>query len=183
MKKTLSTLALTGLFLAPLANAVPITINFNYSDPAGVSAVANLTATSLGGGNYLATSGTLTLSGGTGLLNGSYSLVPGGPTVFYPPGFQVDNVIYPASDPILDSLGLIGFKAGSTYLNIWGNAPGNYSLYTYNTDSGGYSYAYTFDVGGQTGNSLTVKVPDGGATLGLLGVALVGMGWARRKLA
>ena len=178
MKKTLTLLALTGLSLAPLANAVPITINFSYNDGAPVAGVASLTATSQGGGVYLATAGTLTLSGGTGLLNGSYSLVPGGPTVFTVPGFNVDNLIYPGSDPILDVFGLIGFQSASTFLNLWGNSPGNYSLYTFDTNVG-YTYTHDgpFDVIAQVG------VPDGGATVGLLGLGLAGMGWARRKLA
>lgn len=173
MKKTLTTLALTGFLLAPLANADTIQISFSYNDPNPVSGVATLTATDLGGGQFLATAGTLTLSGGNGLQTGTYSLIPGGPAVFGIPGFSVDDLVFPGSDPILDVYGLAGFQYANTYLNIWGNSPGNYSLYT----GGDNNYSYNGPI------TFTAQVPDGGTTLGLLGVALVGLGWARRKLA
>jgi hypothetical protein len=96
-----------------------------------------LTATDEGGGVFLATSGTLTVTGSSNgnVAVGTYSLIPNpsGLPVSSPSGyFLIDDLFYPASDPTLDTWGLL-FGAGGTELNVWGNSPGNYSFYTANS--------------------------------------------------
>lgn len=183
MKGTLTALALSALFLAPLANAVPITIHFSYDDGAPVTAVASVNATPIPGGGFWATDGTFTLTGGARHLNESFDLVPGGTAefpVFDPtPGVTADNMVYPWSDPVLDFWGLVGVQSANFYVTVFGSGPGRYGISTYDSDLD--TFLYTFE--GPITTSIHIGVPDGGATVGLLGVALVGMGWARRKLA
>ncbi len=109
-------------------------IAFSFADFAGDGATGILTASSLGGGDYLATGGAVIVDGPAA---GIYTIVPGGPAAFSIPGFLVDNVIYTTSNPILDTYGL-ALVSGTTYLNIWGTGPDTYSFYTYNTATSSY---------------------------------------------
>jgi len=88
--------------------------------------------------------------------------------VFGVPGFNVDNVLYPAGDPILDVYGL-AFGSGSLTINIWGNGPGNYSFYSYD---GNYNVAYD-----GPGTATATAVPEPTSLLllssGLLGIARI----------
>ena len=104
---------------------------FTFSiGPQGGSGV--LTSADLGGGQLLATAGTLTVSAGSNI--GTYSLYPGGPGVNTSPGgaFLFDDLMFPARDPVLDVDGLL-FQGGGNEVNIWGNSPGNYSFYSWNS--------------------------------------------------
>ncbi len=89
-----------------------------------------LTSQDLGGGELLATTGSLTVTGGSDL--GTYPLYPGGPGVTTSPGgaFIFDDLVFPAQDPTLDPDGLV-FVGGGSEINIWGNSLDNYSFYTY----------------------------------------------------
>src|SRR5208283_1909428 len=112
-----------------------------------------------GNGQFLANSGTLTVTGGNDI--GTFTLYPGGPGVTLSPmgGFDYDNLLYPfypTLNPPLDEDGLLFFTSGLE-INIWGNSPGNYSFYDYN--GSGYvtqlneNGTFTLDVapgGGQT---------------------------------
>ena len=128
------------LVIAAQARA-SITFDLEYSDPAGNVAHGQLIATALGNDQYLATSGTLdvTASSNPGVV-GSYSIVAGGPAAFYSPAgaFIADNVLYyPNQDPYLDVYGLLAFQsAAGVELNLWGNGPGNYSLYAWQAGNG-----------------------------------------------
>jgi len=102
-----------------------------------------LTAQDLGSGEMLATTGSLTVTGGSDL--GTYALYPGGPGVTTSPAgaFVFDDLIFPAADPTLDTDGVVFAGAGKE-INIWGNSAGNYSFYTY------------------TGGTYTTQVTSGG---------------------
>jgi len=138
----------------------------------GNTGYADLTATSLGGGEFLATAGTLVVTGGVD--KGSYALIPGGPAPFISPSgyFEADNVLYPASDPVLDQYGLLFGKSGLE-INIWGNSPGNYTF----ADNTGYSF---------TGSgTVTASVPEASSLATLLGFGIFNLATVfgfRRKL-
>jgi hypothetical protein len=144
MKKLQLAIMAAALIIAVQARA-SIVFDLQYSDPSGNVANGLLTATSLGNGQYLATSGILNVTASSNPNDvGSYSLVPDGPGLTVSPSgaFIVDNVLYYPGDPYLDVDGLLGFASvAGIELNLWGNGPGNYSLYTYQPGSG-YTLAY-----------------------------------------
>ena len=120
-----------GVFFVSKGGDGDPTFQFSYSDSSGNVANGTLTATDLGGGQYLATGGTLTVTGGADV--GTYSLYPGGPGVTTSPSgaFIYDNVVTSGSNPFLDVDGLL-FTGGGLEINIWGNSPNNYSFYSSN---------------------------------------------------
>jgi PEP-CTERM motif len=109
-----------------------------------------------------------------GLDIGSYSLSPAGPGVTISPfgAFAVDNVLYPASDPFLDVWGLL-FTGGGLEINIWGNAPDNYSFYSHNGSS--------FNVADASVSTFSASAVPEPATFLLLGTSLLGFGVLRRR--
>jgi hypothetical protein len=119
----------------------PITFTFDIGGNVGFG---TLMTTDMGGGQFWATSGTLTVT--AGLDAGSYSIVPGGPsqTTSSLGAFFYDNLVIPASDPALDMNGLL-FSNGSKEINIWGNSPGNYSFWdAISNGSGGFTYGVQY---------------------------------------
>jgi hypothetical protein len=137
----------------------PITFSFNLG---GYIGSGTLMSTNEGGGNFLATSGTLTMAP-TSIAdaNNTYCLVPIGA----PPGsfwtsplgaFFYDNILAPGANPIFPTIyGLLfsntfqacgqGFN-GSDEINIWATnsppgSPGHYSFYDYSVGAG-YGIAY-----------------------------------------
>jgi len=109
-------------------------INFSFTI-SPQTAYGSVNVTDQGGGNWLATSGTLTVTGGADV--GTWSLIPGGPGVTTSPlgAFLYDNVITPAANPALDVDGLL-FGIPGKELNVWGNSANNYSFYDYTPASG-----------------------------------------------
>jgi hypothetical protein len=117
---------------------------------------ASLNITDEGNGQFLATAGTLTVTGGNDI--GTYPLHPGGPGVTLSPldAFNYDNLVFPLADPTLDVEGLL-FTGPGLEINIWGNSPGNYSFYDYSAGAYGTQLALSATVtvdpapgGGQT---------------------------------
>ena len=92
------------------------------------TAYGSLNVTDQGGGTWLATAGSLTVTGGSDV--GTYTLIPGGPGVTTSPlgSFLYDNVLTPSANPALDVDGLL-FGAAGKELNVWGNSADNYSFY------------------------------------------------------
>jgi len=106
------------------------TYSFTIGSQIGFGA---LTLADLGSGNFLATAGNLTVTGGNGV--GTYPLYPVGPaTVASPSGlFEVDDIFLPGQDPVLDLEGIL-FVGSGIEINLWGNNTDNYSFYI---ESGG----------------------------------------------
>lgn len=102
-------------------------INFSFTLGAN-TAYGSVNVTDRGGGVWLATSGSLTVTGGVDV--GTWTLYPGGPASTTSPlgSFTYDNVITPANNPALDTGGLL-FRIGTKELNVWGNSANNYSFY------------------------------------------------------
>jgi len=126
---------------------------FDFSFTIGPnSGYGRLNTTDIFNGQYLATAGTLTVTGGADV--GSYPLYPGGPGVTTSPAgaFVYDNVLYPSANPDIDVDGPL-FIGSGLEINIWGNAPNDYEFDDY---TGG---GYTNDV---TGEPFTFSAAPGG---------------------
>lgn len=110
-------------------------INFSFTISAQ-TASGSVNVTDQGGGKWLATSGSLIVTGGADV--GTYTLIPGGPGVTTSPlgGFIYDNLITPSANPALDVDGLL-FGVTGKEINVWGNSANNYSFYDYNGTSYG----------------------------------------------
>lgn len=131
-------------------------INFSFTISTQ-TAFGSVNVTDQGGGVWLATSGTLTVTGGADV--GTWTLIPGGPGVTTSPlgGFLYDNLITPAANPALDVDGLL-FGITGKELNVWGNSANNYSFYDFTT-AGGYGTQLT-----AIGNFAFQPAPSGGQT-------------------
>lgn len=117
------------------ASASSTVINFSFVINTTETAYGSVNVTDQGGGVWLATSGSLTITGGADL--GTWSLIPGGPGITLSPlgRFDYDNVITPSANPALDVDGLL-FGTATEEINVWGNSPSNYSFY--DATSAGY---------------------------------------------
>ena len=116
----------------------------------------SLNTTDLGNGEFLATAGTLTVTGtanGQGL--GTYPLYPGGPAQTTSPSgkFLYDNVLYPSSDPVIDNNGPLFRDSSGFEINIWSNGPDNYEF----DEANGSGY-----INDNTGAPFTLNVAPGG---------------------
>jgi hypothetical protein len=120
----------------------------------------SLNTTDPGNGRFLATAGTLTVTGGQDV--GTYALYPGGPAQTTSPSgvFLYDNLLYPSIDPVINNNGPL-FTGNSLEINIFSNGPDSYQFYdstrynnvgepfTLNVAPGGgqtYPAKYSFDV-------------------------------------
>ncbi len=112
----------------------------------------SLNTTDIFNGQFLATAGTLTVTGGQDV--GTYPLYPGGPVEELSPSgkFLFDNVLYPSIDPGIDNGGLL-FIGSGLEINIWSNSPDNYEF----EDWTGSSYTNN-----ATGAPFTLNVAPGG---------------------
>ena len=157
------------------ANAIPVSFDFSIGADVGHGTVD---ATSLGGGAYVANSGTVdvTASSNGGGAVGIWTLYPGGPSVLTSPSgaFTYDNTITPANDPTLDLNGLL-FTQGADELNIYGNSPDNYGFYTYQNSG------YAIQDASVPGSSFTITSVPEPVTLSLFGAGLAGAAALRRR--
>ena len=176
-------LLLTPLFFAQVASADTI-FSFGYSDTAGNVATATLSAVDLGGGSYLANSGTLTVTGGADV--GLYYLLAvaglpsnGGGAVYSPSGkFYFDDMLLIGTSPFLDGAGLL-FVGNGLEINMWANGPNNFSLYSWN----GSTYNVAVDGGTDSEPTPVTSAPEPSslALLGLVGVCGVCLRFRQRK--
>jgi hypothetical protein len=113
------------------ASASSTVINFSFTLGANI-AYGSVNVTDQGNGSWLATSGSLIVTGGADV--GTWTLFPGGPGVTNSPlrSFQFDDLIYPANNSAtgdaLDVDGLL-FRIGTKELNVWGQSAGTYNFY------------------------------------------------------
>jgi hypothetical protein len=177
MRKEINIVAV-GLLLGFGVQAYGITYDFTFTG-GGVVASGWFDAPTLGG---VVTDGEVDVTGAA--LNGTFGWVQG-PTVRAVDGTDIifDNVFSPAADPALDGKGL-GFANGymspghyDGVVNIWGNSPGNYSLF----EAGGSVRAYN-EYDGGTLRVTERAIPDGGITAAMLGMSMLGLGLVRRQV-
>ena len=126
------------------------------------SGFGSLNLISQGAGSYLATAGTVTVTGAQDI--GTYPLYPGGPAITTSPNgaFLYDNLVFPSANPTLDVDGLLFNNGGGLETNIWGNSAGNYSFYT-GLSSGNYPIQITSN-GSLIFNVSSKPDPGGGQT-------------------
>jgi hypothetical protein len=119
----------------------------------------SLNTTDIGNGEFVATAGNLTVTGGQDV--GGYPLYPvnqypfanpAPPTPGWDPSqtiFEYNNVLYPSIDPSVDPWGLVFTSGPSFEINIWGNGPGSYTFYDSNYyNNTGAPFTLTADPGG-----------------------------------
>ena len=176
-KKSLS--AITLMLASASASANYFT--FDFTDGANIGSGSFFTDA-----ENIATAGTLTVTGGADV--GTYTLLnyTGGGLTISPYGaFQFDNQVYPSSDPILNSNGLLftGFLDGNALeINIWGNPPSGNGFYSFYSWESGVSYNVA------SANDVTFNAIDPPApapepmSLSLFGIGLVLLGASRRRI-
>ena len=143
-------MSILNVRVASLAVALGITVQaqagiifqLSYSDPSGNAANGMITANDNSNGTFTAISGTLNITASTTpSAVGNYSLLP--ESGISPNGvFSWDSLMTYPGDPYLDTGGLLFSTGGNHEVNLWGNGPGNYSLYTWEA---GLGYTLQYD--------------------------------------
>jgi hypothetical protein len=118
------------LSASPLTSAFEPLFDFAFSIGPNTG-YGSLNTTDIGNGEYLATGGTLTVTGGHDV--GWYPLCPGGPAQTLSPGgaFLYDNVLYSSIDPGINNNGPL-FIGNGLEINIWSDAPDVYEFDDWN---------------------------------------------------
>lgn len=166
MKKTLLAICVLATAFVCQSRANVYDLTFAEHDAGPTIANGQIYVTS-----GIATSGILNVTGGPG--TGSYSLIGGTGSG---PNFIWDSIVNVGNDPFLTTTGGLEFATGGVLggleFNMWANSPGSYTLY------GNYGGNYNPTA---IGTATLTSVPDGGATVALLGGAFIGLAVLRRR--
>jgi hypothetical protein len=127
--------------------------NFSINTQAGFG---SLNTSDQGNGSFLATAGSLTVTGANDV--GTYSLLPGGPGITTSPNTQFifDNLIYPTYptvNPPIDVDGFLFANSSGFEINLWANSATQYEFddTNYTNDQKGAPFNLNEDPGaGQT---------------------------------
>jgi len=131
---------------APPAWDPPFSFTFSIGSNTGIGSIAAIAEP---GNIFLATSGTLTVTGGLDANPTTYSLVPGGPplTTSADGMFTYDD-LFSQTDPTVDDSGLL-FTGNGLEINIYASGPGMYGFASwngsfYNVNDAGTGLALSF---------------------------------------
>jgi hypothetical protein len=174
MRKSLITMIAAMLFGVSTANATVYKFSFESFD-AELTATGKITVNAAG--DVTAVSGAI-----SGLVDETISAVagnPGFPGAAYSPdgAFIYDNVYHASGMPFdVDGLLFVTAQNPGGFWNLWGNSPGNYSLWA---SAGGGNYPIQ-----ESGNLSVAAAPElsSWAMLGL-GFAALGLVGRRRRRA
>jgi hypothetical protein len=121
------------LSASPSTSAFEPLFDFAFTNAVDIGN-GSLNTTDNGGGQFLATAGTVTVTAGRDV--GSYPLYPGGPGVTSSPSgyFTYDDLLFPSADPGVDLQGLLFIGSGME-INIFSNGADDYEFY----DDDGYN--------------------------------------------
>ena len=187
-----------ALIFTQVASASTITVDFTFTSSSVVVATGwftydnsvayspNNTSTGIPSGSpgYNVTSGSISISGNTVPLYPNPNV--GGQSTSLDGSYYYDDLFFPAGPTglYLDYDGLL-FGQGAGYLveiNVWGNGSGaNMDSAWADSTSGWWTTQDTGTFAIASVSSL-VSAPDGGMTLTLLGLAVVGLAGLRREL-
>ena len=164
---------IAGIALSVLMAAGPASADvvYNWTLSGADIGSGTLTTAAPDGSGFDITAFTGTIDGNViGGLLGS-PLDPGAPTISPLGAFLYDNIVYPGSDSVLDTSGIL-FSISGTEGNLWGNSgPNDYSFYV-------CCYAPANDKVDTF--TLTAAVVSEPSALALFGSGLLGLWFARR---
>ncbi len=187
MKKVLL-LAVFMVFVTWSQSYADYSLNFTDISGSGAwSVTGDLITTSNGNGTFTVTGGSVTGDGtaDNGVIYSLYTPVPSSGSIrpFGATDLIFDNQLMPGSSPVLTGNGLV-FEAsnGLSYLNIWGNGPGSYTLFQlgYNTSTLSEIYGPA-DNGTASITPLTASPTPIPAAAWLFGSGLAGLIGLKRK--
>lgn len=166
---TVATVTAFSLAVAPEARAGSPDPMFDFTFSIGPdTGFFSVDAVPLGDGEYNATDGSLTITGGIDI--GTYTLLPGPSGGTCSPDsceFYYDDDLFPASTPPIDPEGLV-FTSGSTLVNLTASDANDYYFLTYSPQQGLYMENDT------SGNAYVSLTPEPRSST-LFGVALAGL--------
>lgn len=165
-------LALFSACCVARADSIPFAFSFSLG---GIHGFGTLVTTDQGEGAFHATSGSLNVTGGG--VTGTYALGAGAPGYTYSPEGLIffDNLLFPSRNPEFDGPGLL-FLGSGFEVNLLGTGANSYGILFCSTTTRHCDRNQSF-----FGSDFSSKQISEPATLALLSLGLVALGWRTRR--